>query len=161
MAEGLLDHHPGVLGQPGLAEAVDHRGEERRRDLEVEDRALGLADRLADPLEGGGVGVVALDVGEALGEALEDVLVGTADGGADRVVGVPAQLLVVPVVDRDADDRAVELAAGLQPVERPEGHFLRQVAADPEDRQHVGRGAVLAASPSPARLSESTAEGAA
>ena len=50
---------------------------------------------------------------------------------------VLAQLLDGPVVDRDADDRAVELAAGLEPVERPEGHFLRQVAGDPEDRQDV------------------------
>ena len=99
--------------RPGLAEAVDDGGEERGRDLEVEDRVLGVAERLADPLEGGGVGVVALDVGEAGGEAGEDVLVGLGDGGVDRVAGVLAQLLVVPVVDRDADDRAVELAARL------------------------------------------------
>ncbi len=111
VAEGLLDHDVRVLGQAGLAEAVDHGGEQRGRDLEVEDRPLRVADRLADPLEGGGVGVVALDVGEAVGEAGEDVLVGVGDGGGDRFAGVLAQLLVVPVVDRDADDRAVELAA--------------------------------------------------
>ena len=149
VAERLLDHHVGVLGQAGLAEALDDGGEQRRRDLQVEDRPLRLAERLADPLEGGGVGVVALDVGEARREPCEDVLVGVADGGADRVAGVLAQLLVVPVVDRDADDRAVELAALLQPVERPEGHFLRQVAADPEDRQHVGGFGVPLAAPCP------------
>ena len=40
VAEGLLDHDVGVLGQPGVAEAVDHGGEERGRDLQVEDRPL-------------------------------------------------------------------------------------------------------------------------
>ena len=39
VAEGLLDHDAGVLGEAGVAEAVDHGGEERGRDLEVEDRA--------------------------------------------------------------------------------------------------------------------------
>jgi hypothetical protein len=56
---------------------------------------------------------------------------------------VLAQLLVVPGVDRDADDRTRELAAGLEPVERPEGHFLRQVAADPENREYTGGGVGL------------------
>ncbi len=65
---------------------------------------------------------------------------GSATVAAIDVAGVAAQLLVVPVVDRDADDRGLELARGLEPVERPEGHFLRQVAADPEDRQHAGGG---------------------
>ena len=76
VAEGLLDDDAGVLGQAGVGEAVDDGGEERGRDLEVEDRLLLALDRLADPLEGGGVAVVALDVGDAGGEPLEDLLVG-------------------------------------------------------------------------------------
>src|SRR5213078_2212137 len=102
----LLDLHVGVLGQARRAEPLDDGGKERRRDLQVEDRLLRLADRLADPLEGGGVRVVALDIGEAPREAPEDVLVWLGNGGPDRVARVPAQLLVVPFVDRDADDRA-------------------------------------------------------
>ena len=42
-----------------------------------------------------------------------------------------------PVVDRHADDRAVEQPARLEPVQRPEGHHLRQVARDPEHDEHV------------------------
>ena len=48
-----------------------------------------------------------------------------------------AQLLVGPVVDRDADDRAVEQPALLEPVERAEGHHLREVAGDAEDDEDV------------------------
>jgi hypothetical protein len=51
---------------------------------------------------------------------------------------VLAQLLGAPVVDRDPHDRAGEQPAALQPVEGAEGHHLGQVAADPEDDQHVG-----------------------
>ena len=55
------------------------------------------------------------------------------------------ELLVGPVVDGDADDRAVEEAAGLEPVERAKRHHLRQVAGDPEDDEDVGRLGLLAA----------------
>ena len=49
------------------------------------------------------------------------------------------ELLDGPVVDGHADDRAVEQAAPLEPVQRPERHHLRQVAGDPEDDEDVGR----------------------
>src|SRR6202000_2367155 len=52
--------------------------------------------------------------------------------------GVLAECVVVPVIERDADHRAGQHPGALHAVERPEGHFLRQVAADPEDRQDVG-----------------------
>ena len=139
VTERLLDHDPGVGGEAGSAETLHDGGEQRGRDLEVEDPPLGVADRLSDPFEGGGIGVVPLHVGEAGGEAGEDVLVGVLDRRGDRLAGVLAQLLDAPLVDRHPDDRAVELAPRLQPVQRPEGHFLRQVAGDAEDRQHVGR----------------------
>ncbi len=38
-AERLLDHHPRTLGQAHAAEALDHVGEHRRRDGQVEERA--------------------------------------------------------------------------------------------------------------------------
>ena len=60
-----------------------------------------------------------------------------AGGGLDRLPGVLAEVLVGPVVDGDADDRAVEQAPLLEPVERVEGHHLRQIAGDPEDDEHV------------------------
>ena len=39
VAEGLLDHDARVLGQARIGQALDHHAEQRRRDLEVEDRA--------------------------------------------------------------------------------------------------------------------------
>ena len=49
------------------------------------------------------------------------------------------QLFERPVVERDADDRAVEQPAALEPVERPEGHHAGEVARDAEDHEDVGR----------------------
>ena len=72
---------------------------------------------------------------EATVEEPDEVVLGRL---ADRLTGMGAQLLVVPVVEGDADDRHLQDSRPLHPVERPEGHFLRQVAADAEDRQHVG-----------------------
>ena len=75
VAEGLLDDHARVLGQPGLGESLDDGAEEEGRDLEVEDRALGIRDRSRHALEGAGVGEVARHVRKPRGEAVEDLLV--------------------------------------------------------------------------------------
>ena len=86
------------------------------------------------------VGEVALDVGEALREPVEHLRVGLlAGGGLDRLPGVLAEVLVRPVVEGDADYRAVQQAPGLEPVERVEGHHLGQVARDSEDDEGVRR----------------------
>ena len=86
-----------------------------------------------------GVGEVAADVGQPRGEALEDLRRSTGFAGAlDRFAGVLAQVLERPVVARDADDRAVEQPPLLEPVQRAEGHHLREVAGDPEDHEYVG-----------------------
>jgi hypothetical protein len=42
------------------------------------------------------------------------------------------------VVGRDADDRARQQAAPLQPVEGVEGHHAREVTGDSEADQHIG-----------------------
>ena len=47
VAERLLDDDPGVLGQARVGEALDDRGEQRRRDLEVEDRDMHVPERLS------------------------------------------------------------------------------------------------------------------
>ena len=57
--EGLLDHHPGVLGEPGAGETLDHGPEQERRDLQVEHRLLRTLDRRADATVGGVVAEVA------------------------------------------------------------------------------------------------------
>jgi hypothetical protein len=146
VAEGLLHHHPGSLGQAGLGQALDHGPEQERRDLQVEDGGGGAVDGVGDPPEGGRVAEVPGEIGQAPGEALEDLLVNGLAGGLDRLAGVLAQVLGAPVVNRDPHHRAGEQPAALQPVEGAEGHHLGQVAADPEHHQHVGR-LVLAGAP--------------
>ncbi len=73
--ERLLDHDARRVGQPGVVQALDHRAEQERRDLQVEDRRPGLGDRVGDVLVRLGVAEVAGDVGETRGEAFEDRVV--------------------------------------------------------------------------------------
>jgi len=135
--ERLLDHDAPRLGQPGLREPLDHASEQEGRDLEVEDGAFGALDRLAHSIVRCGVPEVPGDVGEPRGEPVEHLGVDLLAASLDRLAGAVDQLLDRPVVDRDADDRTVEQPALLQPVERVEGHDLRQVAGDPEDHEDV------------------------
>ena len=62
VAEGLLDDDPRFLGQACLRQAADDDAEQRRRDLEVEDRELRISDRLRDLGVRVGVREVAVDV---------------------------------------------------------------------------------------------------
>ena len=50
VAERLLHDHPRGLGEPGLGQSLDHPPEQERRDLEVEDRDVRVADRVSHPL---------------------------------------------------------------------------------------------------------------
>ena len=138
VAEGLLDNDPRVLGRSGLAEPADDGCEQRRRDLEVEHRVLVVLDLRCDPLERVGLVVLAADVGQALRQPLEHRLVDVDPGVTQGRTDVLDQARVVPVVAGDADDAGVEALAGLQPVQRAEGHLLGEVSGDPEDHQDVG-----------------------
>ena len=149
VAERLLDDDPRVLREAGAGQAADHHAEQRRRDLEVEDRAAGAVERAGDALERPRVGEVAAQVGESRREALEHRLVDRL-GGFDRGARVRAQLIVGPVVERHAEDRALQEAAELQPVQRPERHLFREIAADAEDDELV-RGARAGAARARAR----------
>ena len=139
--EGLLDHHSGVLRQPCAAEALNHSGEERRRDLEIEDRVLGARERVLQLAVAVEVVVVALHVAEQVGELLEDVLVDLPafdlEPSLDRLAGVLVEILVAPVGAAHADHGHGERAVLRQVVERLQGHLPRQVAGDPEDHQGV------------------------
>ena len=136
--ERLLHHHARRLGHAGPGQSLDHHPEQRRRDLQVEDRAARIARWRGHPLVGRVVGEVAGHVGESRGEAVEDLVVDRLAGVGDAVPGVVAQLLDGPVVARHSQDRAVQQAAALQPVERLERHHPGQVAGDTEDHEHVG-----------------------
>jgi hypothetical protein len=139
VAERLLDHHPRRRGQPGVGEAGHDLAEQERRDLQVEDRHVRAFDGVRHPAVRGGVAEVALHVGEPGGQPVEDGVVERLPGAGDGRAGPVDELGLGPVVDRHADDRAVEQPPALQPVERAEGHDLGQVAGDPEDHQHVRR----------------------
>jgi hypothetical protein len=135
--EGLLDHDPGRSGQPRLVEPLDHRAEQERWDLQVEDRRSGLGDHVGDVLVGLGIAEVARDVGEPSGETFEDCLVQRLARARDRRPGPFLQIVDGPVVDRHPHDRTVEQTSTLQPVQGAERHHLGEVAGDPEHDEHV------------------------
>jgi hypothetical protein len=137
MAERLLDDHAPGLRQACLGEPLDDPTEEEGWNLEVEDGRLGPVDRLPHALVRGVVAEIARDVGEALSQTVEDLLVERLAGACDRLARAILELIDGPVVDRDAHDRAVEQAALLEPVQRVERHHFRQVARDPEDDEDV------------------------
>ena len=94
-AERLLDDHPGLVEAAGGGQPLGHGGEHARRDGQVVQRPLGVAEGLAQPLEGPGVGVVAVDVAQQrrqLGERLLVDLAGTLAVVLQAVVGPLAQL---------------------------------------------------------------------
>ena len=138
VAERLFDDDARVLGQAGLGQPLDHRSEEEGRDLQVEDRIARIVDGACDALERAGVSEVARHVRQSRGEALEHLVVHGLAARLDRLPRPLPQVLRRPVVDRHAHDRAAQEASRLEPVERVEGHHLRQVARDAEDDQHVG-----------------------
>ena len=83
--ERLLDDDPRVRRHARLGESADDRAEERRRHLEVEDRALRVPDRFRDLGVRGVVREVPVEVGEPLGEAGEHLLVELLTRRDDRV----------------------------------------------------------------------------
>ena len=139
VAEGLLDHDPGAVGQVGAGQAVDHLAEQRRRDLQVEHRGVLALDRLAKAFIGFRVVVVSRHHRQSFGKAVEDRVVDGLAAVGDRRARVGAQFVVRPVAACHADDGAIQQLATFQPVQGPEGHLLGQVSGDAEDHQHVGR----------------------
>ena len=138
--ERLLDHDPRPARQPRAAELRDDDVEQRRRRLEVEHRPLRAPQLLAQTLVGRRVGEVARDVRQTRSQAVEHLLLELLAARHDRLAHVRAEVRERPVVDRDADDRAVEQPAALEPVERSERHDLREIARDPEGDERVGSG---------------------
>ena len=139
VAEGLLDHEPGVLRESGGGQAADHWLEERWRDLEVENGMLERLDGIADLGERGGVGVVPAEIGEPGCEALEGRGVELLARGFDRFARVFPKLLHAPVASGNADDRHAQETALLEPVERAKRHHPGEVAGDTEDHEDVAR----------------------
>ena len=137
--ERLLDDDARVLRQAGVGEALDDRAEEERRDLEVEDGALRALDRARDPLVRGGVGEVArrgTRTGSRSGRRPPRRAARRSPRSrrarARRALATVQSSTATPTIGQS------QQAALLEPVQRPEGHHLRQVARDPEDHEDVG-----------------------
>ena len=141
MAERLLDDDARVRRQAGLGEALDdpcrrgtagsrgRRPGARRRSIASATRSYVAASR-----------EVARARRRAAPRSASNTVSSSCLAGAhDRLAGALDELVDRPVVDRDADDRAVEQPALLEPVQRAERHHLRQVAGDPEDHEDVRR----------------------
>src|SRR5689334_8833554 len=118
-------------------EVLHDRPEEERGDLEIEHRLLGTLDRDRDTFVGGGVAEIAGDVREACREPREHFLVEWFARPDDRFARSLNQLIDAPVIDRHADDRAIEKLAPLQAVQRSERHHLGEVAGDAEDHEDI------------------------
>src|SRR6476659_6837593 len=93
--------------------AASARAEQERRDLEVEHRRARALDGGRHALERRAVAEVARHVGQPRSEAVEDRGVERLAGALDRGPRALAQVVGAPVVDGDADDRAVQQPARL------------------------------------------------
>ena len=123
----------------GLREALDDPAEEERRDLEVEDRALRAARSPSATRSYVAASPKSPWTYESRSaKRVEHRLVELLARADDRVARALDELVDRPVVDGDADDRALEQPALLEPVQRMERHHLGQVAGDPEDHEDVG-----------------------
>ena len=135
--EGLLHHDARRCRHAGIREPLDHRAEQGRRDLEVEDGAARFADGLGHTPIGVVVAEVTGQIRQPRGEAIEHFVIDRLTAVRDALACVCPQVVDGPVVGCDSQDRAVQQAAPLQPVERVEGHDLGEVTADAEDDEHV------------------------
>ena len=152
VAERLLDHDARrLLGQPRVGQALDHPAEQERRDLEIEHRALRVADRAGDSLVRRGVAEVAAHVRHPADEPVEHALVNLLAGSPRSPRGHGCAGRRASSRDGDADDRAAQQAPLLEAVERMERHHLGEVARDPEDHEHVCDGLTASRAPGSCR----------
>src|SRR5690606_36661297 len=96
-----------------------------------------LAERSSKALVGPRVAVLAADVSEALGEAAQRVGIGVGAPVRQFPSKVVAEVVVVPFAAAEADEpqRAVEMTAGVEVVERRQELAAREVAGHVEDRE--------------------------
>ncbi|CAB4617658.1 unannotated protein [freshwater metagenome] len=141
-SERLLDDEAGAAVESGGRDSVGDCREHRGRNGEVEDRMLGVAGSDLQAIEGSGIVVVPVDVGHLVGESVECRLIPDLAGIGDRCAAVVAQIVVGPVVARDADHRDIETSADLKSVDGGEEFLLGQITGGAEEHQEVGAGKI-------------------
>src|SRR5262249_36066841 len=129
--------HARARRDAALREPLDDGGEQAGRRGEVAERALGVAELLAQALVGGGLAIVAVDVVEGARDR--------GEGLGIRAAVVPealahafAQLLEIPARARDAEHRHPQASAPHQALERRIDLLVGEITAGSEQDQRVG-----------------------
>ena len=136
--ERLLDHDAlSVRHEVRLGQALDHRGEQRWRNLEVENGVVAVSERLRQLRIRLALVEVAADVEEPPREPVEHGFVEVLAGLLDRIARAASKVVVGQVLARHSEHRDVEQPARLEPVKRSERLLLGQVAGDAEDDKRV------------------------
>src|SRR5439155_2683104 len=158
--EGLLHDHARVHRAAGLGQVFDDEREHAGRDRQVVERVLRLGELGLQPLEGGEVGIVAVDVAQERGQLrkrlrIEAPVLGHArPGPRDELVARPSRL-------GHAHHRNVEAPAADEALERGKDLLVGEVARGAEEHQRVGARPALPHffstwPPKPNRMADST-----
>src|SRR5665811_1086767 len=99
MTEGLLHHHPGMLGETSRGETLDNHAEQRGWDLQVEHRQGRDSKSFRDGSIGGRVRKVTADVAHPLPQTLKGSLIdlSVAERSRHRLGGASPEILIGPV----------------------------------------------------------------
>ncbi len=136
MAEGFFDDDAGALGGAGADELFDDGAEEEWRDGEVMRGVFGVAEFAADGVEGGTVGVVAVDVAQQVAEPGPGVGVDAAVGGDAGVSALP-ELIEIPAGLGDADNGHLQGAAAHHGLQCRKDLFVGKISGGSEEDKCV------------------------
>src|SRR4051794_7864050 len=135
--EGFLDDEPRPVHDSGTSELPGDQPEQPLRDGHVVHRAARTAERPFQFGEGSGVLVIAIDVLQELEHPLEGALVDAAVL-LEAPLGAPPELLQVPALLGDPDDRDVEDAAPDHPLQRGKDLLVGEISGGPVEDERVG-----------------------
>ncbi len=102
--------------------------------------ALGAAELGPQPVEGGGVAIVAVHVTQQASQPGECLAVNALLGASQAVAGVGPELLQVPSRLGDADDGHVQPPTADQRLQGRKDLLVSEIARHAEDHQSVGPG---------------------
>ena len=138
MTEGLFDDDARALGGARADELLDDGAEERGWNGEVVCGVLGRAELAADGVEGGVLGVVAIDVAQKSGELFPGVGVEAAVG-FDAAARALLELVQCPAGLGDTHHRHVEGATLHHGLQRGKDLLVREISGSAEEYQCVRR----------------------
>ena len=140
--ERLFDHETSIVRAPRIRELARDLRKEERRNGEIVQGALGVAQLFAQFGEHFGVRVVTRHVMEQAQELLEGLVLDVAAMGLDAVLGAFFELVERPFRAGDARDGDVQPFIADEAVKRGEYLFVGEIAARAEKDERVGNCAV-------------------